>query len=55
MKVNLTVGRKGTKYKVLYVGDDAGKAVARMADELEAEKVSFEEVAIHFKRRKLMA
>ena len=60
MKVNLTVGRKGVKYKVLYVGDDAGKAVARMADELEAEKVSFDEVAVfrkpfHFKKRKLMA
>ena len=60
MKVNLTVGRKGTKYKVLYVGDDAGKAIAKMADELDAEKANFEEVAVfrkplHFRRRKLMA
>jgi hypothetical protein len=60
MRVSLTVGRKGTKYKVLYVGDDAGKAIAKMADELDAEKVSFDEVAVfrkplHFRRRKLMA
>ena len=60
MKVNLTVGRKGTKYKGLYVGDDAGKAVAKMASELEADKESFDEVAVfrkpfHFKRRKIMA
>ena len=60
MKVNLTVGRKGAKYKVLYVGEDADKALAKLADEMDATKVSFEEVAVfkkplHFKRRKLMA
>jgi len=60
MKVNLTVGRKGAKYKVLYVGEDADKALAKMADELDAKKVSFDEIAVfkkplHFRKRKLMA
>tara|TARA_R100001530_G_scaffold47187_2_gene35496 strand:+ start:511 stop:693 length:183 start_codon:yes stop_codon:yes gene_type:complete len=60
MKISLTVGRKGAKYKVLYCGEDAGKAVAKMASEVDSEKVSFDEVAVfrkpfHFKRRKLMA
>lgn len=60
MKINLTVGRKGGKYKVLYIGADADKALAKMAGEMDAENPAFEEVAVyrkplHYRKRKLMA
>ena len=60
MKVNLAVGRKGAKYKVLYVGEDADAALSAMAKAMDDDKPKFEEGAfykrpLHYRKRKLMA
>jgi|TARA_R110002096_G_scaffold270240_2_gene464134 hypothetical protein len=60
MKLSMTLGRKGDKFKTLYAGGDAGAAVAAMAAEVKAEKQRFDEVLLYkaplpFKRRRLTA
>ena len=60
MKLNIAVGRKADKFKVLYVGGDANKALEAMTEAAEADKPKFEEVTVyksplHFKRRKISA
>jgi hypothetical protein len=63
MKCIITIGRKGNKYKCLYVGDDANEAIAKMDDVkagTEDKAPLYDEVSVfrrpvHFKRRKLLA
>ena len=47
MKLNIAVGRKADKFKVLYVGGDADKALEAMTEAAEAEKPKFEEVTVY--------
>jgi hypothetical protein len=56
----MTVGRKGAKFKTIYVGGDASEAVAAMDAEVCAEKKRFDEVLLYrapmpFSRRRLTA
>ena len=62
MKVSIAIGRKGNKFKCLYVGDNATDAIAKM-DEQKAgtddKPAGYDEICvfrrpIHFKRRKLL-
>lgn len=63
MKCIITIGRKGNKYKTLYVGEDANEAIAKMDDVKagsEDKPAVYDEVCVfrrpvHFKRRKLLA
>lgn len=60
MKLSMTVGRKGAKFKTIYVGGDASEAVAAMDAEVCAEKKRFDEVLLYrapmpFSRRRLTA
>ena len=47
MKLNIAVGRKADKFKVLYVGGDADKALEAMTEAAEADKPKFEEVTVY--------
>ena len=42
MKLNIAVGRKADKFKVLYVGGDADKALEAMTEAAKADKPKFE-------------
>ena len=60
MKLNLAVGRKGARFKVLYCGEDADMGLSAMAEALDDDKPKFVDVAVykrplHYRRRKLMA
>tara|TARA_Y100000361_G_C10963916_1_gene240271 strand:+ start:397 stop:582 length:186 start_codon:yes stop_codon:yes gene_type:complete len=60
MKVSIAVGRKDDKFKVLYCGGDAGKALEAMTKEAEADKPKFDEVTVYksplyYRRRKISA
>ena len=60
MKVNIAVGRKADKFKVLYVGGDADKALEAMTKEAETDKPKFDEVSVYksplyYRRRKISA
>lgn len=60
MKLSATIGRSGDKLKLIYLGDDAGKAVDAMEKEQAKAKPAFDEVVVlrnpaHFRRRKIVA
>jgi hypothetical protein len=60
MKLNIAVGRKADKFKVLYVGGDADKALEAMAEAADTTKPKYDEVTVyksplHYRRRKLSA
>tara|TARA_R100000808_G_C2068943_1_gene97252 strand:+ start:466 stop:648 length:183 start_codon:yes stop_codon:yes gene_type:complete len=60
MKLNIAVGRKADKFKVLYVGNSADKALEAMTEAANADKPKFEEVTVyksplHYRRRKISA
>ena len=60
MKVSIAVGRKDDKFKVLYCGGDAGKAIEAMTKEAKADKPKFDEVTVYrsptyYRRRKISA
>jgi len=60
MKVSIAVGRKGDKFKVLYCGGDAGKALEAMTKETKADKPKYDEVTVYrspmyYRRRKISA
>jgi len=62
MNVSIAIGRKGKKFKCLYVGENATDAIAKM-DEQQAgtddKPAGYDEICvfrrpIHFKRRRLL-
>ena len=63
MKCVITIGRKGNKYKALYVGESATDAIAKMQEQkagTDEKAASYDEIGVfrrpvHFKRRKLLA
>tara|TARA_Y100001973_G_C5008948_1_gene237406 strand:+ start:421 stop:603 length:183 start_codon:yes stop_codon:yes gene_type:complete len=60
MKLSFVVGRKGQKFKALYVGTTASEASEAMDAALANQKSKFDEVAIYkspmpFSRRRISA
>lgn len=63
MKCIITIGRKGNKYKALYVGENADEAIAKMDEQkagTDEKPAGYDEICVfrrpvHFKRRKLLA
>ena len=63
MKCIITIGRKGNKYKALYVGESATDEIAKLQDQkagTDEKAASYDEICvfrrpIHFKRRRLLA
>lgn len=60
MKVNIALARKGEKFKTLYVGNDADKALEAMQAEADSDKSKFDEVVLYksplyHRRRKISA
>jgi len=60
MKLAMTIGRKGDKFKTLYLGQSTSDAIEASDKETEKVKPSFDEIMIlknpaHYRRRKIMA
>jgi len=62
MKCIVTIGRKGNKYKTLYVGENADEAIAKMDEQkagTDEKPAGYDEICVfrrpvHFKRRRLL-
>ena len=62
MKVSIAIGRKGNKYKCLYVGENADEAISKMEEQnkgTDEKPAGYDEICVfrrpaHFKRRKLL-
>lgn len=62
MKVSIAIGRKGNKYKCLYVGEKASEAIAKMEEQAqgtEEKPAGYDEICvfrrpIHFKKRQIL-
>tara|TARA_R110001583_G_scaffold45311_3_gene142844 strand:+ start:3754 stop:3996 length:243 start_codon:yes stop_codon:yes gene_type:complete len=60
MKLAMTIGRKGDKFKTLYLGQSTSEALDASDKETQKARPSFDEVMVlknpaHYRRRKIMA